>query len=396
MGSGGLFGNNNNNNNTTQSSTTGGLFGNSANTNNVLNSGFGNNNNNVNNLQGQGNPQSYKLVATIDQNPYGNNLIFNNGSAVQQNLPASIGPIATPINVAEPKKPQLFSVYKLTPKPLFIASKESKNGSTSESPKLIQNNTIEKIVINENNKNKIFNSISDDAILASEIFTPRKNYKHLTINKTTKNESQEAKVIDFSKSVENGDASSSDSSNHNIFSDNSKENKDAREVKESKVEKAEKKAVNGDNVEVNEEGYWMKPSLEELENMSLLELRKVKNFTVGRKGFGKIEFLEPVDLTTISNLSKICGEIIIFIYQSCIVYPNETIKPEKGEGLNVSCEILLHKCYPISKSDKKPIVDSNHELVKRHIRKLQSIKNTKFISYDAKSGDWKFTVESIC
>ena len=146
--------------------------------------------------------------------------------------------------------------------------------------------------------------------------------------------------------------------------------------------------------EVDEDGYWMTPPLSELKKKSLSELRNIPNFKIGRNHYGLIEFLEPVDLSSLINLDDICGKIVIFASKSCVVYPDDN-RPKPGEGLNLPARITLEGCYPISKKDKLPILDPANEVVKRHIDNLKNIPELEFVSYDPKSGNWTFLASTM-
>ncbi|ODV61376.1 nuclear pore targeting domain of Nup116p [Ascoidea rubescens DSM 1968] len=124
-----------------------------------------------------------------------------------------------------------------------------------------------------------------------------------------------------------------------------------------------------------------------------MKLLSVENFTVGRKGYGKIEFKVPVDLSVFSSYSEIAGNKIVFSKQACNVYPNEDEKPPVGEGFNVPARVTLENCFPVL--SKEIITDPTHPIVKPHITKLHLMKNTKFESYDPVSGVWSFSIEHV-
>lgn len=145
----------------------------------------------------------------------------------------------------------------------------------------------------------------------------------------------------------------------------------------------------------DEDGYWSSPSLRTLKQMNSSELRSVANFTVGRKHYGQITFKEPVDLTSFANLDDIAGNLITFMSKLCLVYPDETLKPKRGEGLNLPATITLEGCYPVNKKDKLPILDPKSEVVKQHIDKLKQIEGLEFRLYDPPTGTWVFDVESM-
>ena len=139
--------------------------------------------------------------------------------------------------------------------------------------------------------------------------------------------------------------------------------------------------------------YWTKPSIAELSKMPFPDLQNLKHFTCGRVGYGEIKFLQPVDLTTCRSIHNIEGKIITFEDRECTVYPVESEKPARGEGLNVPAEIKLFGCWPVDKATREPIRDEKHPKFAAHLRKLKSIPETHFISYGPGKGEWVFEVQ---
>ncbi|KAJ1964552.1 hypothetical protein H4R35_007138, partial [Dimargaris xerosporica] len=144
---------------------------------------------------------------------------------------------------------------------------------------------------------------------------------------------------------------------------------------------------------LDEAEYWTKPSLDHLHQMDAAALSKVENFKCGLAGVGQVNFIKPVDLTTLDSVDEIPGNIIIFDQMRCTVYPDESIKPPRGQGLNVPAIIALEGCWPIDKETREPIVDRDHPRVARHIRKLRKVPETSFIDFVPETGTWTFRVE---
>jgi len=148
------------------------------------------------------------------------------------------------------------------------------------------------------------------------------------------------------------------------------------------------------NVATLEKGeYWTKPSIAELSKMPFPDLQNLKHFTCGRVGYGEIKFLQPVDLTTCHSIHNVAGKIITLEDRECTVYPVESEKPARGEGLNVPAEIKLYGCWPVDKATREPIRDEKHPKFVAHLRKLKSIPETHFISYEPVKGEWVFEVQ---
>lgn len=137
--------------------------------------------------------------------------------------------------------------------------------------------------------------------------------------------------------------------------------------------------------------YYITPSLETLKSEPLEKLRKVDSLIVGHSEYGKIEFLEPVDLTLVP-IDKLCGDIIEFGPRSISVYPKSNTLPKAGEGINVRARITLYGCFPHDKSTKEPIKDVNNPIMKRHITLLR--KSESFVSFDPVTGRYTFEVQN--
>ncbi|KAJ7591467.1 nucleoporin autopeptidase-domain-containing protein [Mycena floridula] len=145
-----------------------------------------------------------------------------------------------------------------------------------------------------------------------------------------------------------------------------------------------------------EEGdYWVSPPLSVLKTLGYEEISSFKGLVVGRVGYGEIHFLEPVDLTGLSKLSALCGEVIRFDDKECSVYPDsdDIDKPAPGSGLNVPAKISLLRCWAVDKATRDPLKDETNPVVVRHLKKLKSIKDTRFESFDMADGKWTFSVD---
>ncbi|KAG0094807.1 hypothetical protein BGZ93_006756 [Podila epicladia] len=139
--------------------------------------------------------------------------------------------------------------------------------------------------------------------------------------------------------------------------------------------------------------YWMSPSLEELRKLSTVELKRVENFKVGLPEFGSVDFQMPVDLS-LTPLTSICGNIVVFENKVCRVYPEETNKPPRGQGLNVPAIISLERCWPLDKTTQKPMTfDTHSPMYAKHLKRLKRQSETTFIDFTTDNGTWTFRVE---
>lgn len=137
--------------------------------------------------------------------------------------------------------------------------------------------------------------------------------------------------------------------------------------------------------------YWTIPTMSTL--LSSRDLRAVSNFVVGRKGYGQVRFSKPVDLSQVRSIQDVPGTIVVFELKICTVYPDETLKPPVGKGLNVPATITLEKCWPLSKETRQPILDVENPRFIAHVERLKRQADTEFIDYIADSGSWIFKVK---
>ena len=141
--------------------------------------------------------------------------------------------------------------------------------------------------------------------------------------------------------------------------------------------------------------YWCLPTVADLQRMSFNELQAVKDFTVGRVGFGTIQFFQPVDLTSVPSIADIPGKIVNFEHVECVLYPDERLKPTAGEGLNVPARIKLDRCWALDKSTREPIKDSTDSKHLQRLRKMQDQEGAEFVGFDMETGVWEFTVQEF-
>ncbi|KAJ2013764.1 hypothetical protein GGI14_005213, partial [Coemansia sp. S680] len=148
-------------------------------------------------------------------------------------------------------------------------------------------------------------------------------------------------------------------------------------------------AVEDEAIEPGE--YWMSPSLADLRALSTLQLRAVKDFTVGRKNVGQVCFRRAVDLTTVGSLDAIAGKVVLFDDRVCTVYPDESNKPARGQGLNVPADISLEHCWPVDRATGEAITNMDDPRVRKHIKRLRNIEETEFLTFS--DGTWNFRVQ---
>ena len=131
-----------------------------------------------------------------------------------------------------------------------------------------------------------------------------------------------------------------------------------------KEEKKDKKQKNKNNnlapieklPNLTKLGYNTVPDFKLMSRMTEEELKKVKNFSIFNQ-FGKIEFLEPVDLTQLD-----LDNIVSIENKSILVYQN--YKPEEGKELNKPANIHLYKCFANCDGNEDISSDEIKEFVK--------------------------------
>jgi nuclear pore complex protein Nup98-Nup96 len=149
--------------------------------------------------------------------------------------------------------------------------------------------------------------------------------------------------------------------------------------------------------EPREDEYYVRPGLDGLKKLGYDQLSAFPNLIIGRAGHGELRFLEPVNLTEVPRLTDLLGTVVQFGSKDCSIYPEmaESDKPPPGHGLNVPARIRIYGAWPLDRATKEPVRDVDSPLVAKHERRLRKIEGTKFESYDRKTGDWVFTVESF-
>ena len=137
--------------------------------------------------------------------------------------------------------------------------------------------------------------------------------------------------------------------------------------------------------------YWMKPSREHIQKLSKENRQHLRGFSVGRYGCGKVEFNQPVDLSSM-NLNDVYETIVQIGVRSLTVYPDGARKPPRGKGLNVPSTISLENSWPRQRDHRTPLDEKNGIRVNKHVDRLRKVTNTEFVDYDRDTGTWIFKV----
>jgi len=146
--------------------------------------------------------------------------------------------------------------------------------------------------------------------------------------------------------------------------------------------------------------YYTEPSLGDLAKWARSDpsyLEAVPNFLVGRKGYGELRFLEPVDLRGVPVDTVVqFGDKEVRVYMD-----SSSSKPPPGEGLNKPATITLFNVHKLDKDTGEVVTDK--EKVEGFVRKLRlraEAQGAKFVSYqqesstrNPKGGDYTFEVD---
>ena len=123
------------------------------------------------------------------------------------------------------------------------------------------------------------------------------------------------------------------------------------------------------------QNYITNPPFEVIQQMSAEELSCVENFSIEHPRYGKIEWLEPVDLKFVNFDTHVyIGEGVVKVYPLDSVSPEE--KPKIGEALNRPAKITMYKIDPIPSKKFESIEDQLRSSIEK--------KNGEFIRYDQK------------
>lgn len=133
--------------------------------------------------------------------------------------------------------------------------------------------------------------------------------------------------------------------------------------------------------------YYTEPWLSELASRELIEpgyLSRVKDFTVGRTGFGFVRFSGETDVRGLD-----LNQIVRFGRREVFVYEDESEKPAVGEGLNKPAEVVLElQLGRLSSFGDEWVRDTEEKL-----RVKMESQGAQFVSLDSSSGTWKFLVQ---
>ncbi|XP_047968287.1 nuclear pore complex protein NUP98A-like isoform X2 [Salvia hispanica] len=137
--------------------------------------------------------------------------------------------------------------------------------------------------------------------------------------------------------------------------------------------------------------YYTEPRIQELAAKERAEpgyCRHVKDFVVGRHGYGSIKFFGETDVRRLDLES-----LIQFNNREVIVYMDESKKPPVGQGLNKPAEVTLLniKCFD-KKTGQQYVEGPRIGKYKEMLKRKAEDQGAEFVSYDPVKGEWKFRV----
>ncbi|KAG0340670.1 hypothetical protein BG000_011376 [Podila horticola] len=340
------------------------------------------------------------LVASVNSNIYGENPLFLRDSAA----PAAKAQPAV-LSRAEPaqKLPAFIPAVRFSPRHSHIRLRPSSTATFASSVNGTSDSGAGRKSL------LLLDGINDDSAFPTDEYAPRRSVKKLdlkprgqeadqTLNKTV--ESHRTGVT-FNPALE----TAAESLNRRNGSDRPAFSFNAGKATETSTQSSftthetftsrQETGASQSTTRISKpEGeYWMSPSLEELRKLSNVELKRVENFKVGLPEFGSVDFQMPVDLSLVP-LTSICGNIVVFENKVCRVYPDETNKPPRGQGLNVPAIISLERCWPLDKTTQKPMIfDTHSPMYAKHLKRLKRQSETAFIDFTTDNGTWTFRVE---
>lgn len=124
------------------------------------------------------------------------------------------------------------------------------------------------------------------------------------------------------------------------------------------------------NKQALEEGYFVRPSLEQLASMTSSQLEKV-HLVIGRRGYGQVEWTNSVDISDITNLGDLLGTLVVFESGTICVYPDASQKRSQGHGLNCPATVTLEGVWPRDAETKEPITDMADPRMLTHLERLR-------------------------
>lgn len=349
----------------------------------------------------QNQQQQPSLTASIDQNPYGNNQLFAyNGQKLDygsQNKKPALPPMTSSSFRGTPTTKGKITKLRGFASPLNTSQSPSLARSASPLPGTPGRSTF----LNSPMGSDRYKGLTETA-LSPNAFIPRASVKKLSVTPRTNGYAPGEDHLDAvlgksmlksSKSQGTPERSGTPNMFNTQYTNGTPSRQDDTPIRKSLPAAESSLRVSGSERQPKHGEYWCRPKVEKLKQMGHDDLSHIENFTAGRKGYGEVTFLSPVDLTSVPSLSDMLGSIIVFNELELVVYPGDgKNKPTRGHGLNVPAKISLENCFIKDKATKHPVTDQGDARYARHLKRIKNIKDTEFISF-TDDGTWTFKVE---
>ncbi|CAH2038386.1 unnamed protein product [Thlaspi arvense] len=138
--------------------------------------------------------------------------------------------------------------------------------------------------------------------------------------------------------------------------------------------------------------YFTEPRIQELAAKERADpgyCRRVRDFVVGRHGYGSIKFMGETDIRRLDLES-----LVQFNNREVIVYMDESKKPAVGQGLNKPAEVTLLNIKCVDKKTGKQFTEGERvEKYKTMLKRKAEAQGAEFVSFDPVKGEWKFRVD---
>ena len=126
--------------------------------------------------------------------------------------------------------------------------------------------------------------------------------------------------------------------------------------------------------------------MDELKRMPIYDLQNLKGLVIENEN-GKIEFLEPVDVTGFNF-----DEWLIIRHKNIEMYPDSVLsyeeRPQPGEKLNKPALVTLYNFEISKKSMEKKVMI---QLLKKRCEST----DCEFVSFDDESKEFKFKINKV-
>ncbi|KAH1080396.1 hypothetical protein J1N35_020157 [Gossypium stocksii] len=137
--------------------------------------------------------------------------------------------------------------------------------------------------------------------------------------------------------------------------------------------------------------YFTEPRIQELAAKERAEpgyCRRVKDFVVGRHGYGSIKFLGETDVRRLDLES-----LVQFNNREVIVYLDDSKKPPVGQGLNKPAEVTLLNIKCFDKKTRQQYTEGPRvEKYKNMLKRKAEEQGAEFLYYDPIKEEWRFKV----